>query len=111
MKMPSLQNGSAYQHMDVHGRARTAPRPVNLLHGDDFKCALLGSLGFSTQLIMRHTGLTPSQVGYRLRKGEIRRSDYRNGQSSVAENLLQRSRIIAVPALKQHLRNVITSKS
>ena len=81
-------------------------RPVNLLHGDDFKCAVLGSLGFSTRLIMSHTGLTPSQISYRLRKGEIRRSDYRNGESAVAENLLQRSRTVAVPAIKQHLRSL-----
>lgn len=99
-----LQNMSQYHNSNTH--QRTLPRPVNLLHGDDFKCAVLGSLGFSTRLIMRHTGLTPSQIGYRLRKGEIRRSDYRNGESSVAENLLQRTRTVAVPAIKQHLRSL-----
>jgi len=99
----------AIRKTDRHGRAVTIPRTVNLLHGDDFKCALLGSLGFSTRLIMHHTGFTPSQIGYRLRKGDIRRSDYRNGESSVAENLLQRARTVAVPALKQHLRTVISS--
>ena len=99
MKPPSSSYGRK-SHM-------TVPRPVNLLHGDDFKCALLGSLGFSTRLIMRHTDLTPSQIGYRLRKGEIRRSDYRNGDSSVAESMMQRARSVAVPALKQHLRSVI----
>lgn len=109
MKLPfsHFSGMSQYQHFNEHVRA--APRAVNLLHGDDFKCALLGSLGFSTRLIMQHTGLTPSQIGYRLRKGDIRRSDYRNGESSVAENLLQRARTVAVPALKQHLRNVISS--
>jgi hypothetical protein len=99
---------SHYHNSNTH--QRTQPRPVNLLHGDDFKCALLGSLGFSTRLIMRHTGLTPSQIGYRLRKGDIRRSDYRNGESSVAENLLQRARTIAVPAIKQHLRSLHNAK-
>lgn len=90
--------------------ARTAtPRRVNLLNGSDFKCALLGSLGFSTRLIMTHTDLTPSQIAYRLRKGEIRRSDYRNGDSAIAHNLLQRARVVAVPALKEHLRTVIAS--
>ena len=98
---------SRYHNSNTH--QRTLPRPVNLLHGDDFRCAVPGSLGFSTRLIMRHTGLTPSQIGYRLRKGEIRRSDYRNGDSSVAENLLQRARTVAVPAIKQHLRGVMNA--
>ena len=97
-----------YSNSDKH--PRTLPRPVNLLYGDDFKCALLGSLGFSTRLIMRHTDLTPSQIGYRLRKGEIRRSDYRNGESSVAENLLKRAQTVAVPAIKQHLRSLNNAK-
>ena len=86
---------------------RTLPRKVELLKGDDFKCALLGSLGFSTKLIMEHTDLTPAQVGYRLRKGGIRRMDYRNGESAVASAMLQKARVIAVPAVKEHLRNML----
>jgi hypothetical protein len=99
---------SQYDHFNA--QQRTLPRPVNLLRGDDFKCAVLGSLGFSTRLIMHHTGFTPSQIGYRLRKAEIRRSDYRNGESSVAENLLQRAQTVAVPAIKQHLRSLNNAK-
>jgi hypothetical protein len=86
---------------------RTLPRKVELLKGDDFKCALLGSLGFSTKLIMEHTDLTPGQVGYRLRKGGIRRLDYRNGESAVASAMLQKARVIAVPAVKEHLRGML----
>jgi len=61
--------------------------------------------------VTRDTGnpsknIPSSQISYRLRKGEIRRSDYRNGESAVAENLLQRSRTVAVPAIKQHLRSL-----
>lgn len=86
---------------------KTLPRKVELLKGDDFKCALLGSLGFSTKLIMEHTELTPSQVGYRLRKGGIKRMDYRNGESAVASAMLQKARVLALPVVKEHLRNVI----
>lgn len=86
---------------------RTQPRKVELLKGDDFKCALLGSLGFSTKLIMEHTDLTPAQVGYRLRKGGIRRMDYRNGESAVASAMMQKARVIAVPAVKEHLRGML----
>lgn len=101
------------KHLSRHARVAlppvATPRRVNLLNGSDFKCALLGSLGFSTRLIMTHTDLTPSQIAYRLRKGEIRRSDYRNGDSAIANNMLQRARVVAVPALKEHLRTVIAS--
>lgn len=91
-----------------NGERQSVPaRRVNLLTGDDFKCAMMGSLGFSTNLIMRHTELTPSQVGYRLRKAEIRRADYRNGESAVAESMLQRARVIAIPAVKAHLKEVM----
>ena len=87
-------------------RQAVPPRRVNLLAGDDFKCAIMGSLGFSTNLIMRHTELTTSQVGYRLRKAEIRRTDYRNGDSAVAESMLQKARVIAIPAVKAHLKEI-----
>lgn len=97
------------RHAHVALTPAATPRRVNLLNGSDFKCALLGSLGFSTRLIMAHTDLTPSQIAYRLRKGEIRRSDYRNGDSAIANNMLQRARVVAVPALKEHLRTVIAS--
>jgi hypothetical protein len=92
---------------DYPSATKTSPRKVELLKGDDFKCALLGSLGFSTKLIMEHTDLTPAQVGYRLRKGGIRRMDYRNGESAVASALLHKARVIAVPTVKEHLRNVL----
>ena len=88
-------------------RGQIPPRKVELLKGDDFKCALLGSLGFSTKLIMEHTELSPSQVGYRLRKGGIRRMDYRNGESALASTMLQKARVVAMPVVKEHLRNVI----
>ena len=90
-------------------RQAVPARRVNLLAGDDFKCAIMGSLGFSTNLIMRHTEFTPSQVGYRLRKAEIRRSDYRNGESAVAESMLQNARVIAIPAVKAHLIEVMAA--
>ncbi len=101
-----MKGSSAKKHREIRP-VPTPPRRVDLLSGSDFKCALLGSLGFSTRLIMQHTDLTPSQIGYRLRKGEIRRSDYRNGESSVAASMLQRARVVAVPALKEHLRSVV----
>jgi hypothetical protein len=94
--------------MKGNGAKPAAPRPVRLLVGDDFKCALMGSLGFSTRLIMEHTDLTPSQVGYRLRLGGIKRTDYRNGTSAVAVNLLRRARVVAVPVVKEQLTQLLS---
>jgi hypothetical protein len=38
---------------------------------DDHRCILLASLGFSTRYICDQTGLSPSQVTYRLKKADI----------------------------------------
>lgn len=85
-------------------------RRVRLLVGDDFKCALMGSLGFSTRMIMEHTELSPSQVGYRLRMGGIKRADYRNGTSVVAQNLLRKARVVAMPVVRKQLAELLLSK-
>jgi hypothetical protein len=56
---------------------------------DDFRCLLLGQLGFATDFIASQTRLSPGQVLYRLRKGKTRRADYRSGDSEAAQ-LVQR---------------------
>jgi hypothetical protein len=93
-----------------NGLSFTRPRHVNLFAGVDFTCALLGSLGFSTRLIMEHTDLTPSQVGYRLRLGGVRRSDYRNGASAVASAMLQKARGIARPVVREQLQAALAQR-
>ena len=90
---------------------KTKPRAVQLLAGDDFRCAMMGSLGFSTRHIMEHTGLTPSQVCYRLRLGGIKRSDYRNGNSAVASSMLRKARVIAVPVVEEQLREFMANSA
>lgn len=82
------------------------PQRVRLFHGKDFLCALLGSLGFSTKFIMGRTALTPGQISYRLRRAGVKRSDYRNGESSLSTTILVRARPVAIPAVKAHLRKV-----
>lgn len=88
-------------------RTSARPRPVSLLDGQDFTCALYGSLGFSSRFIIQATGLTTSQIAYRLRRGRIRRTDYRNGESPMAAVILRRTRNIAIPRVEEHLRRVI----
>lgn len=69
----------------------TKPLRVNWTSDEDLECAILGALGFSTKFIMERTGLTHCQVGYRLNKGSIKRKDYRDGSSAMAERVLARA--------------------
>jgi hypothetical protein len=94
----------------MNGSGVTKARRVELLKGDDFKCALLGSLGFSTKFIMEHTEFSPSQIGYRLRMGGIRRLDYRNGESTIASSILRGARAIAIPIVKSKLLDAIKTR-
>lgn len=91
------------QHTPIHARR------VNLLHGEDFHCALLASLGFSTSLIQSRTGLSAGQIAYRLRMGAIKRQDYRNGESPLADRILTQSRRVAISAVQSHIRRVLSS--
>lgn len=54
----------------------------------DLEVLLLGSMGFSTDFICQRTGMSVSQVLYRLRLGAVRRADYRNGTTAVAKFVL-----------------------
>lgn len=70
----------------------TQPRRVDFEVDHDRTAAVLGILGFSTRYITQRTGLTPCQVTYRLHKLEIRRADYRNGDTDVATAVVSYSR-------------------
>lgn len=84
-----------------------APRPVNFFDvADDFEAAFLGSLGFSTRCIMKHTKLRPGQITYRLRKAEIRRIDYRDGTSDTAKQVLKSLRDVLEKDLNTYLRDL-----
>ena len=54
------------------------------------EAARLGEKGFSTQYITQETGLSSSQVLYRLNKAGIRRSDFRNDRCVVLESEVTR---------------------
>lgn len=111
MKLPTTIAEKIFFNSQIEDKPkvkrRAKPRAVNLMEGDDFRCALYGSMGFSTYFIKRHTKFTESQIAYRLMKGNIRRTDFRKGQSSVAASLLRHSRTVAIPAVKQHLKEVM----
>lgn len=71
------------------------------LNTNDFRAALLGSMGFSADHIQRKTGLTPCQVQYRLRKAGVRLTDYRDGTSSSARQIM----IIAEDTVGKRLKS------
>lgn len=51
----------------------------------DVEVAVRGQLGQYTRAIARETGLTESQVQYRLTKATVKRSEYRDGTSWAAQ--------------------------
>jgi len=67
---------------------KTRPMRVNWASDEDPQCAILGAMGFSTRFIGEQTGLSPCQISYRLSKGRIKRADYRNGESEMAQRVM-----------------------
>jgi hypothetical protein len=69
-----------------------APRRVSFEENDDdFICAVLCLMGYSTQCIVNSTGLTPGQVTYRVTSAGLQwaRHNFRNGTSKQAKSALQ----------------------
>jgi hypothetical protein len=55
---------------------------------DEDIAARLALCGQSTRAIMEQTGLTESQVIYRLHKARVKRAEFRNGTSDFAQRAL-----------------------
>jgi hypothetical protein len=88
----------------LEANKRAKPRRVDFgLFKDDFECALLGSLGFSSAMIQSKTGLTSGRISYRLRKVSIKRMEYRNGESTMANLVYRNMR----PTIERELRSYL----
>ena len=74
----------------------------------DFECALLAALGFSNSLITSRTGLSINQITYRLKRVDIRRSDYRNGHSMLAKLVTNKVHNQAKAEIEHKLRKLLT---
>lgn len=81
--------------------------PVDFNRRDDFLCCYLASIGMSTNLICEKTGLTKSQVAYRLKKVQVKRADYRHGRTAVARTLIGTA---GRQLLDAHVRSAITKE-
>jgi len=93
------------QFMNV---TRTKPLRVTWQTNEELRCALFAGLGFDTAMISAYTGLTPGQVNYRLHKAGIKRSDYRHGESAIAQRIIH----YAIPAYTDaQLRRVLHLKT
>jgi hypothetical protein len=70
---------------------KAKPTRVDVLHNEtDFRVALMGALGFTTECISGRTGLTRCQVDYRLHKAGITRASYRTGNNPLAKKLIEK---------------------
>lgn len=84
---------------------RTRPKSANpLTDASNFMVALYGDEGMSGKFIQEKTGLTKSQVLYRLKAYSIKLSNYRNGQSLSARAMLQHGRQMVGYQLESALR-------
>lgn len=61
---------------------------TNKTRQEDIACIIYGRLGFSLNLIAKRTGLTKHAVSYRLKLLGVKLADYRNGESPLAERIL-----------------------
>ena len=66
------------------------PIPVRWVRNDELDCCMYAMMGLSTKCIMERTGLSHSQVTYRLNKAQVKRKEYRDGTSDFAQLVMQR---------------------
>ena len=77
---------------------------------DDFRCALLASLGFASSYIEERCGLTGGQISYRLRKAAIKRADYREGRSRTAAIVMRQASAVVAEEVKTKVARVVPAK-
>lgn len=85
----------------------TVARRVDFLaNQNDLLVLVLGGLGFGTRFIAARCGLTEAQVLYRLRKGGVKRADYRGGTGPLVKTVLESVR----PAATEQTRKRVARK-
>lgn len=87
---------------------KTPPRRVDpFTFADDHECAYYASVGMSTRFITAKTGLTGGRITYRVKKFNISRMDFRNGQSTFAKIMLRNMNPIIINELNAHLKRAL----
>lgn len=72
----------------------------------DIECIILGEMGLTTAAIASRSELSEGQVLYRLKKADIKRSDYRSGESKFAQHALRLMR----DRMENHVRHTIAPR-
>jgi hypothetical protein len=76
---------------------------ITFADDNDLFCAFLGEVGWHSRAISERTNLTESQVNYRLKKAEIKRKSYRDGESKTAELVVRNCAGQIMPKLRRTL--------
>lgn len=74
---------------------------ITFLDDDDLFVAFLGEVGWHSRAIAERTNMTECQVNYRLHKANIKRKDYRNGESKTSELVIDK----CAPQVTRDLRS------
>lgn len=82
-------------------------RRVNFANDNEFAVLLWGSLGRSYRYIRKKSGLTNCQISYRLRRENIKLTDFRDG-NNVASQIVEAS---VLRALERRLRQDLKAKA
>ena len=83
---------------------------INYRSHETFFCLHLGALGFATKLIERRTGLSHSQISYRLHRAGIRLRDYREGTTPIAQIVIDKTEEVVTKRVLAKIRSLLESK-
>lgn len=97
MAMRSIQ--MTYQH-----RNGKALKLEKLYRQQSAEIAILLSLGFSNKHIMKQVGVSKLQIDRIVRKTEIKRKEYRDGETPVAKWVSEKARVQANKFVKPTLQ-------
>ena len=81
---------------------------INMLDPENFTVALLGEFGFTHKTIGDALGLTPNQVGRRLKFAKVRTMDYRQGRSVIGRMILTGVAKAGVPELRHFAESMLS---
>lgn len=80
---------------------------INMLHGEDFKTALLAEFGLTMKAIGKELGLSTSQVSYRLKRAGVKTTDYRQGKSVISQMILKGTSRAGVGQLREFTEGML----
>lgn len=80
------------------------PQNQIVFNRENIELLLLARFGFSAKLISEKTGFSKGRISYRLKKGDIRLKDYRDGKTKLSKLVINGSERFAINQLREHVR-------